>query len=626
MSQMPEREKEQGQAQAQAQGDEVERTLSSNLTSKPGGKVTRTGGVYIPPFKLARMLDEVTDKKSEQYQRLTWDALRKSINGLVNKVNIANIKDIAPEIIGENLIRGKGLFCRSIMKSQMASPAFSHVYAALVAVINTKFPEIGELLLKRIILQFKRSYRRNDKPICTAACKFIAHFVNQQLEHELIALEILALLLENPSADSVELAVGFVKEVGATLLDVSPKGLHSVFERFRGILHEGEIDKRVQFMIEGLFAVRKTNFEDFKAVLPELDLVELDDQITHELSLQDKVDAQTGLDVFRFDPNFEESEKRYDEIRKEILGESEEEEDDDDDDSGEEASGEDGESSEEEGEAPAGAVAPDQINDMTETDLVNLRRTIYLTIMSALDFEEAGHKLMKISIPPGKESELSSMIIECCSQERTFIKYYGLLAQRFCYINRVYQDCFIEAFFQQYETIHRLETNKLRNVAKLFAHLLETDGIPWSVLGIIKITEEDTTSSSRIFIKILFQDLAEELGLKKLNERLREPAAVSAGWFDGVFPRDLPKNTRFSINFFTSIGLGGLTDDLREHLKNLPKTIMERPAAIPDQKAAKADEGEDSYSYSYSYSYSSYSGSYYSDSYSDSESKRRDEK
>jgi hypothetical protein len=27
---------------------------------------------------------------------------------------------------------------------------------------------------------------------------------------------------------------------------------------------------------------------------------------------------------------------------------------------------------------------------------VNLRRTIYLTIMSALDFEEAGHKLLKM--------------------------------------------------------------------------------------------------------------------------------------------------------------------------------------------------------------------------------------
>jgi len=29
--------------------------------------------------------------------------------------------------------------------------------------------------------------------------------------------------------------------------------------------------------------------------------------------------------------------------------------------------------------------------------------------------------------------------------------------------------------------------------------------------------------------------------------------------FEGIFPKDSPKNTRFSINFFTSIGLGGLT-------------------------------------------------------------------
>lgn len=33
-------------------------------------------------------------------------------------------------------------------------------------------------------------------------------------------------------------------------------------------------------------------------------------------------------------------------------------------------------------------------------------------------------------------------------------------------------------------------------------------------------------------------------------------------YFAGIFPRDNPKNTRFAINFFTCIGLGGLTYDL----------------------------------------------------------------
>lgn len=123
----------------------------------------RSGGVYIPPFKLARMMKDVQDKSSVEYQRLTWDALRKSINGLVNKVNATNIKNIIPELFAENLIRGRGLFCRSCMKSQMASPGFTDVFAALVAVVNTKFPEVGDLLLRRIVLQLKRAYKRNDK-------------------------------------------------------------------------------------------------------------------------------------------------------------------------------------------------------------------------------------------------------------------------------------------------------------------------------------------------------------------------------------------------------------------------------------------------------------------------------
>lgn len=71
--------------------------------------------------------------------------------------------------------------------------------------------------------------------------------------------------------------------------------------------------------------------------------------------------------------------------------------------------------------------------------------------------------------------------------------------------NHPHQATFEDCFAKQYSIIHRLETNKLRNVAKLFAHLLANDAISWGVLGCIRLTEEDTTSSSRIFIKYLFQ-------------------------------------------------------------------------------------------------------------------------
>ncbi|KAK7281916.1 hypothetical protein RIF29_10294 [Crotalaria pallida] len=529
-------------------GDDGRREFGDNRHPIKGGK---GGGIYIPPLKLPRTIIKHNSKSSSiEYQRIAWDALKKSINALVNKVNATNIKNIIPELFSENLIWGRGLFCHSCIKSQMASPLFTHVLAALVAVVNTKLPDVGHLLLRRLVLQFKRAYSRNDKPRLLVAVKFVAHLVNHQVAHEIIALELLTLLLENPTDDSVEVAVAFVTECGSLLNHLSPRVLDAILERFRGILVEGEVGYRVEILIKGLLAIVKAKFRGYPAVHPELDLVQLEDQLTHELSLDDDIDPEISLDVFKPDPNFVENQKLYDEFKRTILGEEEfvDEEDCSDDD-----------------------VEDDltiQIKDETETNIFNLRRTIYLTIMSTLDFEEAGHKLLQIKLQPGQEMELCIMLLECCSQERTYRRFYALLGQRLCMINKVYRANFDKCFVQHYSTIHRLETNKLRNVAMFFAHLLATDALPWHVLSYIRLTEEDTTSSSRIFIKFLFQELSEHLGIRLLNERLN--AAT-----ESVFRRDNPKNTRFAINFFTSIGLGCLTENLRAYLKNMPRLIMQ---------------------------------------------------
>lgn len=53
---------------------------------EPDPLLTRTGGAYIPPARLRMMQEGITDKSSVAYQRIAWEALKKSINGLVNKV------------------------------------------------------------------------------------------------------------------------------------------------------------------------------------------------------------------------------------------------------------------------------------------------------------------------------------------------------------------------------------------------------------------------------------------------------------------------------------------------------------------------------------------------------------
>lgn len=256
---------------------------------------SKTGGAYIPPAKLRLLQAEITDKSSAAYQRIAWEALKKSIHGYINKVNVDNIGIITRELLKENIVRGKGLLCRSIIQAQAASPTFTHVYAALVAVINSKFPNIGDLLLKRLVIQFKRGFRRNDKTICLSSSRFVAHLVNQRVAHEILALETLTLLVETPTDDSVEVAIAFLKECGMKLQEVSSKGVNAIFEMLKNILHEGKLDKRVQYMIEVVFQVRKDGFKDHIAILESLELVEEDDQFTHMVMLDDATDPQDVL-------------------------------------------------------------------------------------------------------------------------------------------------------------------------------------------------------------------------------------------------------------------------------------------------------------------------------------------
>ncbi|VIO94152.1 Uncharacterized protein BM_BM3780 [Brugia malayi] len=570
---------------------------------------TRTGGAYIPPAKLKMMQEQISDKNSEMYQRLNWERLKKRIHGQVNKANTSNLLNVIRDLLRENVIRGRGLLARSIIQAQSYSPTFSNVYAAVVAVINSHFPNIGMLIIHRLLIQFKRCYKRNDKASTVTISKFIAHLINQQVIHEILALEMMILMLENPTDDSVEVTVAFLKECGAKLSEISPRGLNAIFDRLRSILSDSDIDKRIQYMIEVIFHIRKDKFQAYPALIDDLDLIEEDDQITHTVTLEDPLVPENELNVFKYDPEFEKHEAEYEEIRRDAIGLAE---GDSDEAEGEETPDE--ETTETQQEEKQSMV----IIDNTEQNLVAFRRNIYLTIQSSLDFQEAAHKLLKIDLKSGQDVELCNMIVDCCAQQRTYEKFYGLLAERFCRLRKEFQEAFERIARDTYNTIHRFEYNKLRNMACLVAHLLSTDAISWDILDQISLNEEDTTSSGRIYIKIVFQELAEFLGVENLLQRIRDPTMQSS--FDKIFPRDNPNNTRFSINFFTTIGLGYLTVDLRLHLNQARKRAQAKEEISSSSENSSSDSDSDESS---SDSISSTSSSETSDSSDNEKSKHK---
>ena len=61
--------------------------------------------------------------------------------------------------------------------------------------------------------------------------------------------------------------------------------------------------------------------QDHEGIIPELDLVEEEDIITHNYDLLDKIDPEDKENIFKFDPQFDKTEKEWEEIKLEILGE-----------------------------------------------------------------------------------------------------------------------------------------------------------------------------------------------------------------------------------------------------------------------------------------------------------------
>lgn len=505
---------------------------------------------------------------SHPAQHADWIRLVKAVHGAINRVSKDTVAEAAKALLRLNIFRARGVLCKTLLRAQLGSPSLAPVLASLVAVLNTRVPPVVALLVARLVAQLRDAYSAQDRSLCFATAKFMACLYNHQVVTELLVLQFLYTCLLDPTDGSIELAVGTLNECAPFLAERSPKACDGVFQRLREVRHDGEVSTRAQVMIEKLMAMRKHNFAGQETLDPRLDLVEDGDVITHFASLDDddQPDLQMVCNAFHFDDDYLENEQVYDGITKDILGaeydpSSIRTSDDND------HVMMDKERDEQEKLQRNGV---EKTKDMTESDLVDFRRDVYLVIGSGLTAEEWAHKIVRLMRDhPAKHLELCKMVTECCSQEKTFIRTYGLLGDILCSLNKKYVSCFEETFATHYATIHRFDTRKIRNMANFYAFLLASDALPWSVLQVIRLVDAETTSSSRIFLQTLFQEMSYTLSAARMAVLFRSPQRSPS--LTGIFPKDNVENAGYAVNFFAVIGLGFLTEDLREWLKSPPK-------------------------------------------------------
>ncbi|KAG5489683.1 hypothetical protein GH5_00562 [Leishmania sp. Ghana 2012 LV757] len=545
---------------------------------------------YVPPHRrqaAASSSEELTSTSSVAFQQEAWRALARSITGVVNRVSKDNLEQSAVELLRENLVRGRGLLARSMMRTQQVDPDLTPVLAALASRINKDLPTVMELLCRRLVVQWNRAYLRKDWRYVENASRYLGWLFLLNVVEVGIVYQLLLkhLTVGRRSDEDIDQAA---KLFGQTFRVMSLKERRSFHEQvltpFRDLLAMDDEDLRLstrsQTVLEScLKEVQEwERRKDMEEAIPEsLILFDLETQHTHELDLDEKYPTEDALDRYAFDAEYDLHEKQYEAVRKALLGEDWEvellqqvadAEVGEDDEGGGEAADDPstgaGAAASEADSLPT-SVELDASKTLIDAEERKLRREVYLAMRSSIRADEAVHKILR-QMQPQTERTICFMVIEGCCEERAYRKMYSMAAERLCKSNARFQAFFVEAFHVRYENASELTLKQIEYTCHVYSHLLRTNSVYWSrCLSCLDIVENN--ESQRLMIQYLFKGVAEEMGMSGLMERFQKDEELR--WHtQRLFPLNQGVEAmKGAVNLYVAMGLPELTTPLRAALE-----------------------------------------------------------
>ncbi|KLU84565.1 hypothetical protein MAPG_03606 [Magnaporthiopsis poae ATCC 64411] len=151
------------------------------------------------------------------------------------------------------------------------------------------------------------------------------------------------------------------------------------------------------------------------------------------------------------------------------------------------------------GEGAAPDVTVLAREQMMNTDV---RRSIFVAIMSATDCEDAYHRLLKLRLNKERQREIANVLVKCAGSEKQYNPYYGLVARRLCadrrsrwafqdtlwkLFRRLGESMFGEAAEDEDEDDEVMDMRRIVNVAKLYGWLVAEGVMGLSVLKCLSL-------------------------------------------------------------------------------------------------------------------------------------------
>lgn len=472
----------------------------------------------------------------EQDQKSNWKMMESYLNALLQELDESNLERSFKSLFEVNVVLAQNIIVQLLLKYQRMKNR-PIVYAALAARLNSQLPEAGATLTKETTALFIEAYNKMDNKTAYIMVSFLSQLFNFEVVHEIVILQVLHLLLENLDNASMEIVIQLLRQSGKHLLEVSNTAHDMIFEKLREILQSGKLDLATHKSLELLFDWRRLNYEPSQSKTLTMPKEQTN---THTFMIDsENLKPSRNLGDFKYDPDFMETENAYQALKEHV------------------------ELSLNEQNANKEQI-PVLAKDLTGNRDIEFKKKVYLILKSSLSSDEAAHKILKLRIPDKDKYKVVDIIIKSSVQESTYSKFYGLLSERLCSSHASWKPAFERTFRENYEKTDELEPAQLRILGKLWGHILASDYIGFEIFECVHMNEDETTPPGRIFLKFVMQELVAELGIDILKARFEEEYIQP--YLRNLFPIDDASRMRYSINYFTAIGLGILTEKMRNHL------------------------------------------------------------
>jgi nucleolar MIF4G domain-containing protein 1 len=510
--------------------------------------VAPTSGAVVAPVKYIPPALRKQTSDSEILIRL-----RRQAQGLVNRLTEANLISILGEIerlYRENARHHVTTTLVDLLLTSVCEPTAlpdtliilpAGFIAAIYKIIGTDF---GALVIQRIVELFTEHYQQaadlskeGSAPYASDISKETSNLVmllselfNFQVVGSNLIFDYIRLLLGKRTELNAELLLKIIRTSGPQLRQDDPSALKDIVALLRpsvASMGEENISVRMKFMIETINDLKNNKMKTGNAASAVTS--------EHTIRMKKILGSLNARNIKGSEPmrislkDIQESEKKG---KWWLVGAS--------------WSGPGGEEADDSTVLLPPVSDRPPVDDLSTADLSQLareqrmntdvRRAIFVAIMSASDYQDAYLRMMKLQLKKKQEFEIPKVLIHCAGAEKSYNPYYTLIAKRLCgdtKLKKSFQFSLWDIFkkmgesedndgIQEDEEEDSLDTRHIVNLAKMFGTLIVEGGLSLGVLKNLNLTY--LQPKTKTFVEVLFITII--LQSQRQSEANRDEKAV----------------------------------------------------------------------------------------------------